>query len=244
MRGTLYNDGEREKQCGLSLADIDQLESAISETRARLVVIDPLQSFLGATVDLHRSNETRPVLDGIIKLGERRSCAVLIVRHLSKGQGGRPLYRGLGSIDITGAARSELFVAGDPYDASRGIMAHAKSNLGKLGRSLSYTISEEGRLVWGGTSDLVAGDLLGECTPEQQSAVEEAAEFLEEVLSGGAQSSKDVKEQAGARGISFATLRRAQDRLGVIKRPSGFQRSWLLELPSLAQNPPDLLESK
>src|SRR5207253_7083932 len=63
LRGTIYKDGETEKQAGLSLADVDQLESAISETHARLVVIDPLQSFLGATVDLHRSNETRPILD-------------------------------------------------------------------------------------------------------------------------------------------------------------------------------------
>jgi KaiC/GvpD/RAD55 family RecA-like ATPase len=244
MRGTLYRDGDTEKQDSLSLADVDQLESAISETHARMVVIDPLQSFLGAKVDLHRSNETRPVLDGILKLAERHSCAVLIVRHLSKGQGGRPLYRGLGSIDITGAARSELFVAADPYDADRRIMAHAKSNLGKLGHSLSYAISDEGRLVWGGKSDLGAGDLLAECTSEQQSAVEEATEFLQEVLSGGAQFSKEIKEQARARGISFATLRRAQDRLGVIKRPNGLRQSWLLELPTVTQDSLELFISK
>jgi hypothetical protein len=235
MRGTLSKEGDTEKQGGLSLADVDQLETAISETQARLVVIDPLQSFLGATVDLHRSNETRPVLDGVIKLAERHNCALLILRHLSKGRGGRTLYRGLGSIDITGAARSEIFAAEDPYNTDHRVMAHAKSNLGKLGPSLSYTISEEGRLVWESISDLGAADLLAECSPEQQSAVEEAAEFLEEALSSGARLSKQLKEQAKARGISFASLRRAQGRLRVTKRPGGFQGGWLLELPSLAQ---------
>lgn len=191
MRGTLYDDGGAEKQGGLSLADVDQLDTAISKTRARLIVIDPLQSFLGAGVDLHRSNETRPVLDGLIKLAERHACAVLIVRHLSKAQGVRSLYRGLGSIDITGAARSELFVAADPNDPNRRVMAHAKSNLAMLGSSLTYTIGEDGKLGWGDPSNLTADDLFVERTPEQQNAVEEAAEFLEEVLSVGAQLSKD-----------------------------------------------------
>jgi len=211
MRGTLCTEGETEKNGGFSLADIDQLESAISETQAQLIVIDPLQSFLGASGNLHNSNETRPVLDGIIKLAERHTCALLIIRHLSKAQGGRVLYRGLGSIDITGAARSELFVAADPNDASHRVMAHAKSNLGRLGDSLAYTIAEDGRLVWCGTSDLTAGDLLAaECTSQQRSAIEEAAQFLQEALADGPQPSKDI-QQATASGISHPTLRPRPD---------------------------------
>ena len=65
-------------------------------------------------VDAHRANETRPILDGIGKLAEKTGCAILITRHLSKGIGGNALHRGLGSIDITGAARSELLAAADP----------------------------------------------------------------------------------------------------------------------------------
>src|SRR5205085_11837267 len=129
----------------------------------------------------------------------------------------------------------ELIVAADPSDPNRRIMAHAKSNLGKFGSSLIYSINEDGRLIWGGTSDLGADELLAEYDPARQSAVEEATEFLQEALCVGAKLSKDIKEQARARGISFATLRRAQDYIGVIKRPAGFQQGWLLELPSVVR---------
>ena len=44
----------------LTLAD-DRIEKAIRENNARLMVIDPLQAFLGANVDMNRANEVRPV---------------------------------------------------------------------------------------------------------------------------------------------------------------------------------------
>ena len=56
----------------------------------------------------HRSNETRPILDGLAKLAEKHHVAVLILRHASKNGSGRAIYRGLGSIDFTGAVRCEL----------------------------------------------------------------------------------------------------------------------------------------
>jgi hypothetical protein len=245
MRGTLYQDGENEKNGGFSLGDIDQLESAVDKTEARLVVIDPLQSFLGATVDLHRSNETRPILDGIIRVAESRKCAVLIVRHLSKAQAGRALYRGLGSIDISGAARSELFVAADPDDPERRVMAHAKSNLGRLGASIAYTIRENGTLIWRGTTNLTANDLvIVGSEGGGQSAVEEATDFLREALADGPRASKEIWQQAEERGISYATLRRGQARLGIIKRPAGFGKPWLLEFRRVQQqDSPELLNA-
>jgi KaiC/GvpD/RAD55 family RecA-like ATPase len=244
LQGTLYLDGETEKRGSISLADIDQLEAAIREANARLVVIDPLQSFLGAGVDLHRSNETRPILDGLSKLAEKLKCAVLIVRHLSKGQSGRAVHRGLGSIDITGAARSELIAAPHPEDPKRRIMAHAKSNLGKFGGSLEFKIGDEGRLIWCGASDLTANELLApESTSEEGSALEEAKDFLKEALSVGARLTREIQEEATATGISKATLRRAQKALNVMKRPVGFGGGWMLELPGVVQESSELFNA-
>jgi hypothetical protein len=107
-----------------------------------------------------------------------------------------------------------------------------------------YTIDETCGLVWTGTSNLTAEDLPSECTLEQRGALQEAAEFLEEILAGGPQPSQSVKEEAKARGISAATLRRAQTRLGVTKQPGGFGRPWLLALRSVAQSSQELLISK
>jgi hypothetical protein len=70
------------------------------------------------------------------------------------------MYRGLGSIDFTAACRSVLMVGFDPDDADTRVVAHAKSNLEKMGPSQSYTI-KAGRFAWAGRSSLSAEDLSG-----------------------------------------------------------------------------------
>ncbi len=87
------------------LTDTDLIEQAIVATQASLLIVDPIQSYLGADVGAHHSNETPPVLDGLGQLARKHNCCVLLVRHLSKNSGGRAIHRGLGSIDIAGAAR-------------------------------------------------------------------------------------------------------------------------------------------
>jgi hypothetical protein len=245
MRGTIIQDGGTERPEAVSLADTEQMELAITESQARLVVIDPLQSFFGAGVDIHRSNETRPILDGLSRIAEKFNCAILIVRHLSKGQSGRAIHRGLGSIDITGAARSEIVAAPHPSDPTRRIMAHAKSNLGKYGDSLEFRISDEGQFSWCGKSELTANDLLApEAMSEERSALDEAVDFLKEVLSGGPLPSEELKTKARENGISQATLRRAQSRLKTVKAPDGFGKSWTVSLPIVAQESPELFNTK
>lgn len=239
VRGTLTDDGT---PGNITLGDIEQLEEAIVEHTIRLVVIDPLQSFLGSDVDAHRANQTRPIMDGLAKLAERTECAVLITRHLSKGTGGSAIYRGMGSIDFTGTARSELLVAREPEQESRIVMAHSKSNLGKFGPSLVYSIDSAGKLQWHGESNLMADELLSvPATADDRSALEEAKDFLREELADGSKPAKDVQARAQANGISRATLRRAQTALKVAKAPQGFEGVWMLSLTTVAQNSSELL---
>ena len=93
----------------LTLCD-ERLEQAIRETGARLIVLDPLQAYLGSDVDMHRANEVRPVLKRISAIAERTQCAVILVGHMNKAQGLKSGYRGLGSIDFRASARSVLLV--------------------------------------------------------------------------------------------------------------------------------------
>lgn len=242
LRGTLNSD---DKPRTITLEDTGQLEQAVTDCHARLVVIDPLQSFLGADVDAHRANETRPVLDGLIKLAERKGCAILINRHLSKGVGGSALYRPMGSIDITGAARCELLVASDPQDSTRRIVAQSKSNLGEFGPSLAFSIVKDGAVKWHGESGLKADELLAPPSrPEDRSRLEEAEEFLRLALSEGPKPTVEVQTQAKENGISHATLRRATKSLGVVKKPGGFEQPWTLELPRVAQDSAELLKDE
>ena len=67
----------------LTLID-ERLEEAIKETGAQLIVLDPIQAYLGEDVDMHRANEVRPVLKRLAAMAERTHCAVLLVGHLNK----------------------------------------------------------------------------------------------------------------------------------------------------------------
>ena len=88
----------------------ERLEQAIRQTNARLVVLDPIQSFLGAEVDMHRANEIRPLMKRVSVLAEKYHCAVVLIGHMNKNSTGKSSYRGLGSIDFQAAARSVLIV--------------------------------------------------------------------------------------------------------------------------------------
>jgi hypothetical protein len=129
LAGTITGKGKNVQRGSISLKDVAQLEMALTNTRAGLLIVDPIQSYLGADVDSHRSNETRPVLDGLARLASEHKCCVLMVRHLSKNSGGRAIHRGLGSIDITGAVRTELMAGATADDAQRRALVQVKSNL-------------------------------------------------------------------------------------------------------------------
>ena len=93
----------------LTMADV-RLEEAIVQTKAKMVVLDPIQGFLGADVDMHRANEIRPLMKRIAVLSEKYHCAVILIGHMNKNSNGKSSYRGLGSIDFQAAARIVLIV--------------------------------------------------------------------------------------------------------------------------------------
>ena len=69
----------------------ERLEAAIKETAARLVVLDPIQGYLGADVDMNRANEIRPVMKRISALAEKYHCAIVLIGHMNKCSGGNLL---------------------------------------------------------------------------------------------------------------------------------------------------------
>jgi DNA repair protein RadA/Sms len=174
----------------VTLADVDIIAKAVEQTGARLIIIDPIQSYLGAAVDAHRANETRLILDGLAKLAEKHTLAVLLLRHASKAGGSRAIHRGLGSIDFTGAVRSELF-AGKTLEGDRA-MAHIKSNVGPLGQTQGYEITlgdgtrvhPAGFFRWTGDSNITCAELTA---PEDgtENRTDEAKAFLREQLNDG-----------------------------------------------------------
>lgn len=225
------------EETGVTLSDLPVLESTLRFVRPALVVVDPLQAYLGAGVDLHRANEVRPVLAGLANLAEKHGAAVLLIRHLGKANQDRALYRGLGSIDISAAARSVLLAGKDPGDESQRVLAHTKSSLAPNGPSLAYKLGEDG-FTWCGVSNVTPEALLAPPrSEEERSAVDEAADFLREALAEGPRPAKEVLREAEALGINEKSVRRAMGagkvriarrRIGGAQRGAGFWE-WSLQ---------------
>jgi RecA-family ATPase len=209
----------------VKLTDIQLLHDSLQRTKARFLIVDPIQSYLGAEVDAHRSNETRPVLDGLARLAEEHHACILLVRHFAKSPTGRAIHRGLGSIDLTGAVRTELHAG--TVDDQRA-MAQAKSNLGQLGKSLGYAIEGDGSFRWTGESEFTAGDFQeAESTSEQRTDIEMGCEYLQVALANGP---VRVKELEAGTDIHPRTLRRASKKLEVRRTRDGEKGPYLWAL--------------
>lgn len=218
--------------------DIPAIEEEVIARQVALVVVDPLMAYLGGDVNGHRDQDVRRALAPLSMMAQRTGAAVVLVRHLNKQSGGSAMYRGGGSIGITGAARSVLLVAPDP-DAGpdeqdpRRIVAVVKSNLAPMAPSLAYRLVtdastgvEVGRVAWEeGPTGHLASDLLA--TPDRDrdnGALSFAQGFLADLLSDGPMKAEDVKAMARDEDISPATLKRAKASVGVVSRREGFGR--------------------
>jgi len=192
------------------------LESYIRQIKPLLVIIDPLVAYLSRKIDIHRANAVRQVTAHLARLAEKYNPAIIAIRHLAKGGSLKPIYRGLGSIDFTAAARSVLLAGSDPdVPQTRGIV-HLKCNLAPLGEAIGYEL-REGGFFWTGHSELTTDRILA--ASDGANALEEAKSFLLDALKDGFVPANDVIEEAEARGISQRTLNRAKKDLGVeVKR--------------------------
>jgi hypothetical protein len=204
----------------LTLADIDILRDLLKDIpHCRVLVIDPIQSYLGSGVDAWRSNQTRPLLDQLAKLTREHNVATIVIRHARKSGSSRAIHRGLDSIDFTGAARSELLI-GSTADAKQRAMIHIKSNVGPIGAPIEFKIEPgglAGQFKILGESTLTAADL---SAPEkgEDSALSDAQEFLKEMLVEGALPFTEIEQQRKVHGIASKTLQRAKAALGIKSR--------------------------
>ena len=138
----------------------ERLEKAIHETGARLIVLDPLQAYLGGDVDMHRANEIRPIMKRVAAMAEQNGCAVVLIGHMNKAQGLKAGYRGLGPIDFRAAARSVLLVGRSKDDPAVRIVAQDKNSLAPEGRSIMFELGADSGFMWQGCCDVTVDDLL------------------------------------------------------------------------------------
>ena len=216
--------------------DLGQLLEAIEKIGGiSLLVIDPVVS--AVTGDSHKNTEVRRALQPLVDLAAACDCALLGITHFAKGgQGTDPTQRVVGSVAFSAVARVVMVAAKVKADADAEakdarILARTKSNIGPDGGGFRYFLKlaeplpgiHASHVAWGKAVDGTARELLTD--PEEpddaeaeSSAKDEAAEFLRELLKDGSAPSKRVEAEAKAAGISWITVRRASDALGVKKR--------------------------
>ena len=199
----------------LTLAD-ELIARAIRENNARLVIIDPVQAFLGADVDMNRANEVRPIFRSLGDIAQATGCAIVLIGHLNKAAGTQSTYRGLGSIDITAAVRSLLFIGKLKDSPTTRVLIHEKSSLAPPGQSLAFSLGDEKGFEWIGAYDITADELLaGTDTAKTESKTAQAQMLILELLADGKRMpSAELEKTVNERGISSRTMRTAKSRIG------------------------------
>ena len=198
----------------LTLSD-ERIEKAIVENNARLVIIDPIQAYLGSDVDMNRANEVRPIFMRLGQVAQRTGCAILLIGHLNKAAGMQSLQRGLGSIDIAAAVRSVMFIGKLKHDPTMRILTHEKSSLAPPGASLAFSLGDESGFRWVGEYDITTDEMLSGIEPQRETKTQQAKDLICTLLAGGKQVlSEDIDKAALERGIPGRTVRDAKRELG------------------------------
>ena len=199
----------------LSMTD-DRLEQAIIETGARLIILDPIQAYIGATVDMHRANEIRPVLKHLGIIAEKHNCAIILIGHMNKASGSKSTYRGLGSIDIQATARSVLLVARLRDKPNIRIMAHDKSSLAPAGDAIGFEMTEDNGMVCIGPYYITIDELLSGNEGRGKKKLDIAENFIKEYFgSNKVIPSNEIMMEAAKRSIKRNTLLSAKKKLGI-----------------------------
>ena len=198
----------------LTLSD-DRIEKAVRQNHVRLVVIDPVQAFIGADVDMNRANEVRPVFRKLGMIAEKTSCAIVLIGHLNKSSGTQSTYRGLGSIDIMAAVRSLIFIGKVRKDPTTRVLIHEKSSLAPPGETMAFKLGDEEGFRWVGAYEISADELLdGKEGKATETKLERGAKLIRELLADKEEISiRELDDKAKEQGISGRTMRDVRSRM-------------------------------
>lgn len=234
--GVMHLENYFQEETGFSVDEEDRWNlviEQISHLKPELVVFDTINTYIGST-DTYRSSETQQAMGYFKEIATRFNCAVVVLRHLTKGSKTSALYRGQGSIAFTGAARIVATVGRDPEDPETRVVACTKNNISMPFKSFTYTIEglpdtlkrkNRSKLVWGEESSLRSDDILtpAEKKPDSPDRImEKTTDWLKNLLeSKGKVDQEEVYAKGETRSFTKATIRRAAEKLEVDRHQSG-----------------------
>lgn len=234
----------------ITLADVGAIEAALEKlSDCKLIVVDPVGSFLGGGTDVHRDNEVRGVLAPIAKLAEKYGPAVLVVAHRRKSTGSNADDLALGSRAFTGIARAVWHLTRDSANKTRRLLLPGKNNLAREGDGLAFSIGgEPARISW--ERDPVAMSADDALAAENQSserrsgpdadALKAASDWLQSVLAAGPRLAKELfDEWKNGEDGSERTLKRAKKSVGVEVYRDKVPGPWWWRLRGKDAKPPE-----
>lgn len=216
-----------ETDVSLSMLD-ERIEQAILKEKAKLMILDPIQAYLGAKMDMNRANEARDMTKHLGQVAERTGCAIVLIGHMNKNAGGKVAYRGMGSIDFFAVARSVLLVGRVKGQENRRAMIQIKNNLAERGHAKSFVLTD-GVFTWKGDYDITEDELAGGFAPKT-SKQEEAKDLLVSLSCTTKEAAvSQIQEKARDRGISWRTMEIVKKELQIKSKRVNNAWYWILD---------------
>ena len=217
-----------EEEKSLHMLD-ERIEKAIVQCGAKMLILDPMQGYLGERVDMNRANEVRTIMKSIGQVAQRTGCAVVLVGHLNKAAGMSSAYRGLGSIDFRASARSVLVVGRLRSNKNVRVIVHDKSSLAPEGKSLAFNLGNEEGFYWlDGYENISPEELLSGYGNAEETKTMQAEELIRAMLDGGEElPCGEIFAAAKRKQISQRTVNEAKKNIkGIITRKVGVKWMW------------------
>lgn len=230
-------DGEDDRPVALP-GDLPAIERIIREREIGATILDPFVAHLDAKLSINNDGDVRRCLGQVAVVAESTGCAFLLVRHLNKKSGLGAIYRGGGSIGLTGAARAVFMVGIDPADSDGRILACVKSNLAIEPPSLRFSIESVGatsRIRWGETCETTVHDICQPVKGDKAAGgkLDAAKGIIADILRDGPRGSNEIEGAMDQAGISKSTYWRARRELAIAAEKSEYQGQWLLSMPAV-----------
>ena len=219
-----------EKKKFLSFSD-PRLLAALEQTKARLLILDPLSAYIGEGIQLNAANEVRAQFRPLIEMAKELKCAILIVHHQNKQLGQKAINRGSGSVDVIAGPRSTLVIARTGNDdPDERILAQVKCNVGPTGTAIVFSVGN-GEVTWLREEAKTADEVLGNVFSglgRPGTLVSDAKDILAEQLAKGPRPQQEIMAMMKAAGIGETTAKKAKALLAIRSVKQGSMWFWSL----------------
>ncbi len=210
----------------------DRILQAIKQFNAKLLILDPMSSYIGDECSLNNANETRAEFNHLISVAKETGCAIVIIAHMNKAKDINPLYRTNGSIDIAGAVRSILAITktNNIENLSERYMVQVKSNLAPMGKAILFEVAEKG-VNFIDEVELTAEEAFSSLLPKigrPNEKEESAKKYILNMLKNGKMLASECEEKLRLAGFKKSTIKKAKKNLGVQSEKGGFIWYWSL----------------